>query len=252
MANISDRNNRTKTDDLQVAFFNGVGWESWENVWGMWNGITPRDAEAARRVATIERAVAPFLISPDWEPFYPTKTFGVFASRWPLKDQTLWTLVNRNEYNVSGRQMSVPFREGAHYFDLYQGAELQGEREGDTIALAFPVEARGFGAVLMVQGEAPAGITSLMSKMKAMTAKPLASFSSEWRPLPQHIVNIAPTKPSKTAPTGMVEIPAADFEFAVQGIEIEGDDAIGVDIAYLWEDSARRFHRQMITMVSSF
>ena len=63
MVNISDRWNRDKTDDLQFAFFNGVGWESWENIWGIWNGITPRDAEATRRVATIERALAPFLIS---------------------------------------------------------------------------------------------------------------------------------------------------------------------------------------------
>ena len=69
MVNISDRWNRDKTDDLQFAFFNGVGWESWENIWGIWNGITPRDAEATRRVATIERAVAPFLVSQDWEPF---------------------------------------------------------------------------------------------------------------------------------------------------------------------------------------
>jgi hypothetical protein len=61
MVNISDRWNRDKTSDLQFAFFNGVGWESWENIWGIWNGITPRDAEATRRVATIERAVAPFL-----------------------------------------------------------------------------------------------------------------------------------------------------------------------------------------------
>jgi type I site-specific restriction-modification system R (restriction) subunit len=41
-----DRWNRDKTDNLQYAFFNGVGYESWENVWGIWNGITPRDAEA--------------------------------------------------------------------------------------------------------------------------------------------------------------------------------------------------------------
>ncbi len=68
--NISDRWNHDKTDDLQFAFFNGEGWESWENVWGIWNGITPRDAEATRRVATIERAVAPFLVSQEWEPFY--------------------------------------------------------------------------------------------------------------------------------------------------------------------------------------
>jgi iron(II)-dependent oxidoreductase len=246
MANISDRWARTKTDDLQVAFFNGVGWVSWENVWGIWNGITPRDAEATRRVATIERATANFLVSPEWEPFYPTSAFGVFASRWPLRDQTLWTLVNRNDYNVTGRQISVPFREGASYFDLYHGAELQGQREGDTIALVFPMEAHGFGAVLMVQGAAPAGIISLMGKMKSMTAQPLASLPGEWRALPQHLINIAPTKPSKAAPTGMVEIPAADFEFAVQGIEKEGGDAIGVDVAYPWEDSARRFHRQKI------
>ena len=246
MANISDRWARSKTDDLQVAFFNGIGWESWENVWGIWNGITPRDAEATRRAATIERAAAQFLISPEWEPFYPTKTFGVFASRWPLVDQTLWTLVNRNEYNVSGRQLSVPYRDGAHYYDLYHGTELQGQREGDEIALAFAVEAHGFGAVLMVQGEAPAAIISLMRKMRAMTAQPLAGLSNEWRPLPQRMVSIAQTKSSNTAPTGMVEIPAADFEFAVQGIEAEGDDAVGVDVAYPWENSARRFHRQKI------
>jgi hypothetical protein len=33
MVNISDRWNRDKNDDLQFAFFNGVGWESWENIW---------------------------------------------------------------------------------------------------------------------------------------------------------------------------------------------------------------------------
>ena len=58
MVNICDRWNIDKTADLQFAFFNGVGWESWENIWGIWNGITPRDAEATRRVAAIERAVA--------------------------------------------------------------------------------------------------------------------------------------------------------------------------------------------------
>ncbi len=36
--NIQGRWNRDKTNDLQYAFFNGEGWESWENVWGIWNG----------------------------------------------------------------------------------------------------------------------------------------------------------------------------------------------------------------------
>ena len=51
MVNVCDRWARDKTDDLQFAFFNGVGYESWENIWGIWNRITPRDAEALRRVA---------------------------------------------------------------------------------------------------------------------------------------------------------------------------------------------------------
>jgi hypothetical protein len=32
---------QNRTDDIQAAFFNGIGFESWENVWGSWNGITP-------------------------------------------------------------------------------------------------------------------------------------------------------------------------------------------------------------------
>ncbi len=84
MVNISDRWTRDKTDDLQFAFFNGEGWESWENIWGIWNGITPRDAEATRRVATIERGVAPFLASPDWEPFIRCTAMACLpaAGRW--------------------------------------------------------------------------------------------------------------------------------------------------------------------------
>ena len=120
--------------------------------------------DSTRRVATIERAVAPFLVSSEWEPFYPTKTFGVFASRWPLEDQTVWTVVNRNEYNVSGRELSVPIQEGVHYYDLYHGVELQGQREGDTVALSFPLEAHGFGAVLMTHGQPATQIVALMSK----------------------------------------------------------------------------------------
>ena len=29
---------------LQAAFFNGVGYETWENVWGIWNSISQRDS----------------------------------------------------------------------------------------------------------------------------------------------------------------------------------------------------------------
>ncbi|HEX7359730.1 MAG TPA: SUMF1/EgtB/PvdO family nonheme iron enzyme [Bryobacteraceae bacterium] len=242
MVNISDRWNRNKPNDLQYAFFNGEGWESWENIWGIWNGITPRDGEATRRMATIERGVARFLTSKDWEPFYPMHRYGVFASRWPLGNQTVWTIVNRNEYDVDGRQMSVPVKKGVRYFDLYHGMELTPQIQGKLAVLYFPIEAHGFGAVLATPGEPSPAIRKLMATMKAMSARPLSSYSNEWKPLAQRLVPIAPTKPASSAPPGMVRIPGGDYVFKVSGTEIEGFNDIGVDVQYPWEDSARRFH----------
>jgi formylglycine-generating enzyme required for sulfatase activity len=246
MVNISDRWARTKTDDLQYAFFNGEGWESWENIWGIWNGITARDGEATRRVATIERAIAPFLISKHWEPFYPMHAYGVYASRWPLGNDTVWTIVNRNEYNVDTRQMSVPAEDGARCFDLYHGVELRPAVENGRAILSFALEAHGYGAVWCTHGEPSPRLTGLMRTMKFMTSAPLASFPAEWKPLPQRLVDMDPANgPSAApegAPEGMVRIAGGAYLFKVQGIEIEGSDDAGVDVQYPWEDMPRRFH----------
>jgi formylglycine-generating enzyme required for sulfatase activity len=240
--NIQGRWNRNKTDDLQFAFFNGEGWESWENVWGIWNGVTPRDGEATRRVATIERAFAPFFASQGWEPFYPMHRYGVFASRWPLGEQTLWTIVNRNEYDVDGRQLTVPTREGMRYFDLYHGVELKPAQESDGSVLTFATEAHGYGAILATPGEPDGQAGQLLAKMKLLTSKPLSSFSHEWKPLPQQLIEIQPSKPSTSAPEGMIRVEGGDYVFKVEGIEIEGTDDVGVDVQYPWEDTPRRFH----------
>jgi len=252
MVHISDRWNRSKTDDLQYAFFNGEGWEAWENIWGIWNGITPRDAEATRRVAALERGIAGFVISPEWEPFYPVHRYGVFASRWPLGDETVWTIVNRNEYDIDGRQMTIPHRDGVRYFDLYRGSELDAAREPAGDVLSFPLEARGYGAVLATHGEPADTQRKLMAKMKSMTAQPLSSYSNVWKTLPQKLVDIRPTAPASSAPEGMIRIPAGDFLFKVEGIEIEGSNDAGVDVQYPWEPDARRFHEHRMTIHSFY
>jgi iron(II)-dependent oxidoreductase len=250
--NISHRWNRDKTDDLQYAFFNGEGWESWENIWGIWNGVTPRDGEATRRVATIERAVAPFFASEAWQPFYPTHRYGVFASKWPLGKQTVWTIVNRNEYDVAGRQISIPYTQGMRYFDLYHGVELTPEHDGDQAVLSFSMEAHGYGALLETAGEPDTQITGLMEKMKQMTATPLSSYSHEWKPLAQQLVDIAKTEPASAAPEGMAKIPAADYLFKVEGLEIEGFNDAGVDVQYPWEDIPRRYHEHTMHIASFY
>jgi formylglycine-generating enzyme required for sulfatase activity len=253
MVNISDRWNRDKTGDLQFAFFNGVGWESWENIWGIWNGITPRDAEATRRVATIERGISPFLISKDWEPMSPMLRYGVYASRWPLGDRSLWTIVNRNEYDVGGDQVEVAAKDNLRYFDLYHGVELKTQaRPGGKAVLAFSIEAKGYGAILATSTAPDQKLVALMATMKDLTATPLASYSHEWKVLPQQIVPITATKAASSTPAGMVKIPEADFLFQVSGIEIEGSNDIGVDVQYPWEVSPRRFHDHSMHVTSFY
>ena len=193
--NIQGRWNRDKTDDLQFAFFNGEGWESWENVWGIWNGITPRDGEATRRMATIERGVAPFLVSSEWEPFYPMHMYGIFASRWPLGDRTVWTIVNRNDYDVR-RPADDRALQARHALlrSLSRCRTHAGAGRQTTPCCHFPVEATAMGMVLATPDEPDAAMRQLMSPMKAMTAKPLSSYSHEWKMLPQQLVEIASTE----------------------------------------------------------
>jgi iron(II)-dependent oxidoreductase len=242
MVNVCDRWNHSKIDNLQYAFFNGVGYESWENVWGIWNQIVPRDAEALRRVAKIERATADFLVSPDWQPYTATEQYEIYASRWPLAHTTLWTIVNRNQTDTDGHQLRVPAQAGLRYFDLWHGVELTSETSGDTTNLSFAIEAHGFGAILATSDALDGKLRSLLDEMKQLSARPLANYSSEWTFLPQQMVAIAKAAPASNVPAGMIRVPAGDFVFRVDGIEIEGFNDIGVDVQYPWEDSPRRHH----------
>jgi len=254
MVHICDRWAHDHVDDLQSAFFNGTGFESWENIWGIGNQMTPRDEEALRRIATIERAYHSLLLSSAWEPNILTQQFGVFASRWPGAQSTLWTIVNRNHYPVSGRQLSLPYKAGALYFDLWHGIEITPTQENGTSILNFDLESDGYGAILETTAEETtldATLNDLLHTMRAFGQKPLASFSKEWVALPQHIVEIPESSArasalqsrTQSALQKMIRVPEGDFVFRVNGIELEGMNDEGVDVQYPWEPSARRFHQ---------
>ena len=252
MVNICDRWARDRNQDLQSAFFNGTGYESWESVWCIWNGITPRDGEALRRIATIERAYPDLLISKDWEPYTPTLQQGIFASRFPGAKQTLWTFINRFPYQIEGPQLRVPASPGVRYFDLWHGVELKPVQDGQELILSFEIEEYGFGSVLAASGTLDPKLTALLDKMHTYSAKRLADFSGEWKFLPQEQLAIAATVPAKTAPAGMSRIPGGSFNFKVEGIEIEGFNSIGTDVQYPWEDSPRRYHSHPVTLKPYF
>jgi len=247
MINYENRWGRNRNHDLQYIFFNGIGYNAWENIWGIWNQFTPRDAETLRRIATIERQFAPAMTSMEWRPYERTLQAGVFASRFPASGSTLWTLVNRNEHDVDGEQIRLPHREGTRYFDAWNGVALEPRIEGEHAVVAFPMEGAGFGAVLAVtKGASIDNLDAFLAGMKTLASTRLDTLSNQWRSLPQSIVDVAPTLPVAAAPDGMIAIPAATFDFVVGGVEIEGQSWEGNDVQYPWETSARRNHRHRI------
>jgi iron(II)-dependent oxidoreductase len=250
--NVTDRFTRDKTDSLQHAFFNGQGYATLENLWGFWYEDNPHDAEALLRFTRIERVMADFLRTSDWEPHAPVLQAGVFASRFPAAKGTLWTIVNRNEYDVAGSQIEVPDRKGTHYYDLWHGAELTPAIANGKATLSFDLEGLGYGAVLATAEKPDRSIQTLLSFMTERSKRPLAGYSREWKAIPQTLVEIPTTATSQSPPDGMVRIPEADYDFQVSGIEIEGGNDPGADVQYSWEDTARRFHRHRMHMHSFF
>jgi formylglycine-generating enzyme required for sulfatase activity len=258
MINIENRWSRERIHDLQHAFFNGCGYNAWENIWGLWNGLTDRDAAALRAVAAISRRCWRLLNSADWRPYAHTLQRGVFASRFPRGPLVLHTLINRHESPVDGEQLALPDAEGRRWFDLWHGVELQPRREAGHAVLSLLIEGLGFGAVLSVDvaawadagSQELAGLDDFLRQQATQAATPLAARSTQWSSLPQRQVPIARTPPQRQAPDGMVPIPAASFDFVVHGVAIEGQTWDGADVQYPWEASARRHHRQRIDIAA--
>ena len=211
--------------------------------------ITPRDAETLRRVALIQRQFAALLVSADWTPYEKTLQAGVFASRFPGMGVSLWAIVNRNEYDVDGEQVALEHPHGVEYFDVWNGVRIEPRFQSGQAFFSLKLEARGFGAILSVSPDAAVeGLGTFLDGMRELARKPLQSFSPEWHSLPQQLVAIEPTRRVSEPPPGMVKVPAAEFDFAVQGIEIEGQTWEGLDVQYPWENSARRRHRQRMSI----
>jgi formylglycine-generating enzyme required for sulfatase activity len=259
LTHVCERWARDRSAGLQATFFNGVGYVAWENIWGVWNQVTPRDAAAIRRIRLIEHATADLLCSPDWEPHVRVLQDEIFASRFPGSGRSVWLLVNSGTADKDGRQLRVLYREGTRYYDLWNAVRLKPEVDGNTAALAFKLEGRSYGAVLAVDpGQPNADIEAVLPRLATLAKTPLKSLSAEWHVLPQRIVEIHPTAPARTAPPGMVQIPAGKFRFQVSGVEIEGwgcpanPKQPGTDVQCPWEDLPRMVHDRELDMKSFY
>jgi formylglycine-generating enzyme required for sulfatase activity len=231
-------------DELQFAWLNGDGIFLRERNGADSRALSPRDAEALRRMAMIYRAVPEFPRSPGWEPH--AATLGppdVFASRWPLPfSGTLWTFVNRGGRDLDGPLLEVSYR-AQRFYDLWTGAELHPDeklinRLAHRAVLRVPLEAHGYGAVLETN-EPPVRGSRLARLLEAMRSRPrsVRALPPERAPGATRLVSLAATARHVNPPEGMVRIPGAKgWRFSVTGV------SLGADARYPWESTNRRDH----------
>ncbi len=243
-----------RTDDLQYAFFNGVGYNAWENIWGIWNRVSDRNAEAIRKIAKIYREFPGVWNSSEWEPHFPTLQKGIFASKFPCLDKIIYTIVNRDSIDHTGRQLLLPYQENMLYYDIWNGKALTPQKENDSIYLTFPIEGRSFGAVLSIKSYmSDSSVNQFLNKMNTLAKRPLKKISTGWKPLSQQLVPIKRTNLTSKAPKEMILIPTIkNYVFESNGVMIEGDLLpTEVGIQHPWENHPSRSQKHSME-ISSF
>ena len=200
MVNVCDRWNRDKTDDLQSAFFNGVGYESWENIWGIWNGITPRDAEAIRRIAKIERRFARLPGQPRLGAAHPD------ASVRRLRQQVGRATAARcgpssiaTSTTSTAASCSVPPKSG--HALLRSVARRRTEARSRTDSACWPSRSKRTASARSGPGSpADADASALPGRNEGADCQAALPRSRKtWKSLPQQLVPIAPTDASRAS-----------------------------------------------------
>jgi iron(II)-dependent oxidoreductase len=155
-------------------------------------------------------------------------------------------MVNRNAYDVDGEQLAIPAQPGVRYYDLWHGRELTPAMHDGKAVLRFAMGSLGFGAVLASNGPPSQSLLNLLAATAKDAGRPLQSFSREIPFAAQTMTPIAASPRSNAPPSGMISVAAADYDFVVNGIEVENGNNPGVDVQFPWESSPRRYHRHRI------
>ncbi len=252
--NITNRWAIDKTFDLQWAFFNGVGYNAWENVWAVWNQIPERYAEAIRRISAVYHAYPDSWSSKDWEPYIPVLQKNIYASKFPSAGRTVYTFINRDSVEIKGKQISLPYHKGQTYYDLWNGKMLKPELAGDKAVLSFDIEGFGYGAILIADGALKPAEHAFLNNMSIMSKRKLKTYATDWRPIPQQMIAIAKTKIPAKQPDGMVKIPGTNnYQFESAGVIIEGNelpDAVGVQ--HSWQSHPSRSQKHEMSVPSFY
>lgn len=286
MVQVCARWSQNKMVELQAAFFNGIGYVLWENVWGIWNAMTEREDQAAKQIFTIMRKFAFATTSAQWRPYaFGSRVEKVYASEFPAVEHGGWfyTVISSSDQATTFKLplTGTQSKRGARVYDVYHGKELKLQKDhgGDGQDLAnnddsmtnstrfvqIQLEPFGFGAIFVAAkgGKDVEGLDAFLKQMSAMTATPLSEFSMKRPLLKQELVNHDKAAEagraesnSDTLDDNMIHIRGSDnWWFNVSGVQIEPVVAwtptwpeFGTGVQFPWETRPWNNHSVRLTI----
>lgn len=282
MVQVCARWSQNKMVELQAAFFNGIGYVVWENVWGIWNAMTEREDQAAKRIFTILRKFSFAITSARWRPYaFGSRAEKVYASEFPAVERGGWfyTVISSSDQATTFKLplTAVQSKRGARVYDVYRGKDLKIQKDRDELDVAndddtatnstrfvqIQLEPYGFGAIFVAakDGKDVDGLDTFLKQMSAMTATPLADFSMKRLLLKQELVNydkaVAPVDSHSDAlDDNMIRIRGSDnWWFNVTGVQIEPVVAwtptwpdFGTGVQFPWETRPSSNHSVRLTI----
>jgi len=273
MPHVCGRWSTERSQEILTAYFNAIGFTAWENIFGIWNGITERDGELLRRAMKILRHFHHFLVDPstEWLPFYPIQHLTaaashVFVSKFVGQGRALFLLINAGTQTAGTQDwaLSTPIVGHQEFYSLYHGnVQIQTKSQclvqscaerhrGKTAELRVPVEGRGLGAILQVgEGQLTPGDLEIMRKMDSLTAKSLRSLEDKASTVSQLSSALKHRRATTQNTSGMVAVSGRSaYEFRAAGSEIEDTRKNGkqfvklaVDVQYPWEMEPVKYHK---------
>jgi len=129
----------------QRAFFNGMGWVIWQNIFGLALPYSPPEAALLKKCRTIFRENRSSVNSPAPTPLIESGVEGLYANEFPVESKRLWTFYNENDRSIAAAVSDIRTRTGFHLVDVWNGREASLTADG---TLLLEIEARQVGCVV--------------------------------------------------------------------------------------------------------
>ena len=203
--------------EIENAFFNGSGMTVWENIFGTYNPWPAKDRRLWSHAVRILRTYRHHFVGGQWQPFYPTEKDNLFANRFTLGDETLFTLVNHGPPLENTGLLCVSFEAPGgkpNAYDLWSGRELPVADAGNGRWQVIGSIDRLCGLLVTGATQPDAKLAQLLETQRRQdwTARLADDVRNREEPV-VHPIPVQPTVPIPldAKPEGMVFVPQAQI-----------------------------------------